>query len=415
MLSKVPPAFKFALPFTLLASPLLLAAAQPVDLETYGVYCNDPSTTALQLSAANVSDRSTHSQSTAPSNAAVSMNASVRSQRQTSIFSSDRWPAALRLLLSNPYAQSPAASHPQPTAASAESNCLAATGELSASSAVERLSSRRFLLSSASQIAQASGELPDLSGPSPTQSPAIKPPAAETPTIIEPESPAAEMPAKLPTVESPAARPLPPSVPSTPQPTVEPAPPPTAAPASPSDLPLLSPSPSLDPSNFTPTTVNPTPFDGKAIKTLAALSDGNYRYLSGEAEDRVYTHEELQQRGGSVFVFKKEGNVVTGNLLPRIGLPGICVTGIASGNRVSGEAYPDDRANTVQQSDRNIGDFEQPGNGALQISQPARTASGGLYYAGAILDLSNFSMINAGSSLPPASCNIGRMASRSEP
>ena len=411
MLSKVPPALKLALPFTLLASPLLLAAAQPVDLETYGIYCNDPSTTALQpnASAANASDRTSHSASNTQSNAA-SMEAVVRSQRQPSLFSSDRWPAALRLLLSNPYAQSPA-SHPQPSAAPADSNCLAVKGKPSASSAVKHSSSSQFPLSSGHQLAQAPGELPDLSGPAPTQAPATKPPAAETPAI-EPEPPAAETPTKLPAVEPPTTRPLPPSAPSILQPIAEPVPLPTATPAAPPDLPLLSQPPSVDPNNITPTTVNPTPFDGKTIKTLAALSDGNYRYLSGQADDRVYTNEELQQRGGSVFVFKKEGNIVTGNLLPRIGLPGICVTGIASGDTVSGEAYPDGSVNTVQQSDRNTGNSEQQGNEALQTSQPSRTASGGLYYAGAVLDLSNFSMINAGSSLPPTSCNIGRTANR---
>ena len=404
MLSKVPPALKFALPFTLLASPLLLAAAQPVNLETYGVYCNDPSTTALQLnaSAANVSDRTSHSSSHAQSNAATaaSMETVVRAQRQPSIFSSDRWPATLRLLLFNPYPQSPTASYPQPSTAPADSNCLAAKGNPSASSAAKHSSSSQFPLSSSPQLAQAPGDLPDLSGPAP----AAKPPA------IEPEPPAAELPTKLPSVEPPAARPLPPSTPLSLPSAVEPAPPLTAPPASPPALPPFSQPSSVDPTNITPTTVNPTISDDGTIKTLAALSDGNYRYLSGEAEDRVYTHEELQQRGGSIFVLKKEGNFVTGNLLPRVGLPGICVTGIASGNRVSGEAYPDGSANIAQPGDRSTSNSEQQGNEALQISQPTRTSSGGLYYARAVLDLSSFSRINAGSSLPPASCNTGRTA-----
>ena len=388
MLSKVPPAFKFALPVTLLASPLLLAAAQPVDLETYGIYCNDPSTSSqLNAPVANASEQSGPLQSDAiaqPSAAsAASMAALVRSERQMSVFSSDRWPAALRLLLSNPYAESPTASHPQPSAAPADSNCLADKGEPSASSAARQSFFRKLPLSSGPQVAQASGELPDLSGPLPTPAPAVKPPAADIPAV---EPPAAEPPAKLPAVE-------PPAVPS----------------PSPNPSPLSQP-PSFDPSNVTPTTVNPTPFNGRPITTLAALSDGNYRYLSGEAEDRLYTREELQQRGGALFVFKKEGNVVTGNLLPRIGLPGICVTGIASGNTVSGEAYPEGSASTV--SDRTVASetFQPQGSGALQIRHTTRTASGGLYYAGAILDLSNFSMINAGPSLPPASCNMGRTA-----
>ncbi len=285
--------------------------------------------------------------------------------------------------------------------------------------AAQQQSLGQLPLTSSPQVAQASGELPDLSGPSPVPAPAVEtpielptvgtptvePPTVETPTIETPAKPPAEppakLPAKLPAVETPALQPLPSSAPSSPPPAAEP-PPSTVAPA-----PLANPSPlsQPDPSNFTPTTLNPTPFDGKVIKTLAALTDGNYRYLSGEAEDRVYTDAELQQRGGSVFVFKKEGNLVTGSLLPRIGLPGICVTGIASGNTVSGEAYPNDTTATFQDSD--IGQTFQPdGSGALQIRRTTRADNERLYYAEAVLDLSDFSMINAGSSLPPASCNV---------
>ncbi|MGB3299337.1 MAG: hypothetical protein WBA76_13790 [Phormidesmis sp.] len=390
MLSKVPSVFKFALPVTLLASPLLLAAAQPVDLETYGIYCNDPSTSApqLNLSAANASDRSAQSPSEAQSNPAspTSTKASVRSQRQASFFSGDRWPAALRLLRSNPYADSPRVSHSRPATEPPQSNCLAVKNE-------------PFSV----QIAQAAGELPDLSG-SPIPAPIAEPPAVTpsviTPPVITPSvitPPAVEPPAKPPVVESPAALPsLPASEPSLAQPTAPVSPPPTAASPLPENLPSLGQPSSLDPNNFTPTTLNPTLFDGKPIETLAALRDGNYRYLAGEAEDRIYTDDELRARGGSVFVFKKEGNLVTGNLLPSIGQPGICVTGVTSGDRVSGEAYP-------------LGDADAlPNISALQMSQTARTGGAAPYYAGATLDLSGFSMINAGASLPPASCKAGR-------
>ena len=73
---------------------------------------------------------------------------------------------------------------------------------------------------------------------------------------------------------------------------------------------------------------------------LATLPDGNYRYISGGTEASIYTNQELRQRGGSIFLLKKEGDTVTGDLLPRLGLPGICITGSASGDTVSGGRLP---------------------------------------------------------------------------
>ncbi len=147
---------------------------------------------------------------------------------------------------------------------------------------------------------------------------------------------------------------------------------------------------------------------------LATLPDGNYRYVSGETEGSGYTDQALRQRGGSLFLLKKEGDTVTGDLLPRLGLPGICITGSVNGDTISGAAYPDDTTDTLQDSARNIGEtFEPYGSGALQIRR-TRTEGNRLYYASAILDLSNFSRINAGSSLPPTRCGAGRTGFRDQ-
>lgn len=147
---------------------------------------------------------------------------------------------------------------------------------------------------------------------------------------------------------------------------------------------------------------------------LATLPDGNYRYVSGETEDSVFTDQELRQRGGSIFLLKKEGDTVTGDLLPRLGLPGICITGSANGDTISGAAYPYDTTDTLQDSARNIGEtFEPYGSGALQIRR-TRTEGNRLYYASAVLDLSNFSRINAGSSLPPSRCGAERTGFRDQ-
>lgn len=156
------------------------------------------------------------------------------------------------------------------------------------------------------------------------------------------------------------------------------------------------------------------PLQGRNSEPLANLPDGNYRYISGIAEDRAYSDEELRQRGGSLFILKKEGNQITGDLLPRIGLPGICVAGTANGNTVVGAAYPYDTTDTLQDSARYIGETYEPyGSGALQIRR-TQTQGSGLYYADAVLDLSSFSMINAGSSLPPSRCGIGQTGFRDQ-
>jgi hypothetical protein len=223
----------------------------------------------------------------------------------------------------------------------------------------------------------------------PEELPAVNPRQIEPPIL---DSPALEPPAVEPPPMPTAAPTAPPATPSTAAPASLP---PAASPveASPANQPS-----SIDPSNITPTTVEPTPFDGVAIATLASRPDGNYRYLSGAAEFRAYSDAELQQQGGSVFILRKSGNNITGLLLPKIGQPGICVAGVVSGNTVTGSAY---LKSSEQISEATLQAY---GSGALVVNQPTPTASGELYYAEAVLDLSNFSMINAGVVLPPASC-----------
>jgi hypothetical protein len=244
-----------------------------------------------------------------------------------------------------------------------------------------------------------SAPLPTLGTP-----PATAPPENVPPSTVPVEN--APVPAEaVPAPAEPAAPAVPPAAPP-------PATPPAAvpAPAAPSEA-----DPGVDPNNATPTTADSTPFDGIVMPTLESLPDGNYRYLSGEVEDRVYSEAEVRSRGGSVFILKKQGNTVTGNLLPRVGLPGICVNGTVSGNTVTGAAYPDDTTDSLQDSARDIGETYEPyGSGALQISQTTRTENGGLYYAGAVLDLAGFSRVNAGSMLPPDGCSAGRTGFRDQ-
>ena len=73
-----------------------------------------------------------------------------------------------------------------------------------------------------------------------------------------------------------------------------------------------------------------------------------------------------------------------------------------------------DTTDSQQDSAQQIGENYEPyRNGALKIRR-TRTEGNRLYYAGALLDLTEFTPINAGSSLPPNSCLAGRTGGRDQ-
>jgi len=184
-----------------------------------------------------------------------------------------------------------------------------------------------------------------------------------------------------------------------------------AIPARPMSPPAAN--PALDPSNYTPTTVAPSPFQGNVVTTLESLPDGSYRYLAGSFEYGSYTNEQLIANGGSVFLLTKLGNEVTGSLYPQLDAAAICITGTVSGDTVTGAAYPvsvsemtaeETNAVEVPAENTEVGEsFRSYEETPLQVRQ-RRTTAGQPYYVGASLDLSEFSRINAGSSLAPTRC-----------
>ena len=144
------------------------------------------------------------------------------------------------------------------------------------------------------------------------------------------------------------------------------------------------------------------PVDGSTpatfYETIAGLADGNYRYVSGPADERTYSDSDLISRGGVLFVFRKTGDELIGTY-SYIDGEAICVTGRISGNTVSGQAYPD--AGTA----RDLAEtFSVWGPAPFLRVRHTRGSGGGRYYASATLELNDFSRINAGSSLPPGSC-----------
>lgn len=394
-----------ALPVVLI-SPLLLSAGRLPATDSISATCNLEDAATFRQEPAegtNVANRRNAGNRTSTQPAA-------RSENELTAFVRDRWNAARRLIRENPYFSS---GTPEEQA-EAESLCLA---QLEADYEV--------------LIAQANpNELPDLgtfpSSPTPSSlipsSPIPSSPTPNSPTVSPNRAPVNNPPTNsaptnttpantAPAPAAPAARPMPQPENQSPenQSMVNPAQP-TARPAiDPAALPTAQ-----DPSVYMGPEFEPTPFDGKVIRTLADRPDGNYRYIAGEAEERAYSNEELRQRGGSVFILKKTGNTVTGDLLPRIGLPGICVTGTVSGDIITGAAYPYDTTDTLQDSVRQIGETYEPhGSGALNIRR-TQTDGDRLYYAGALLDLAEYTPINAGSSLPPSSCQLGRTGGRDQ-
>lgn len=376
-----------ALPVAL--SPLLISAARPPALDSIYATCSLEETTyaPAQTEGANASYRraagaqagSQAELSTQPEATEGGVNSFVR----------DRWNAVRRLIRENPYFSN---STPEEQA-QAEALCLA-----------QIKADYEVLLAQApsgDQLLPDLGAFPSIPIDVPTASPE---PMASPEPVVRPQPVASPEPVVRP---QPVVRPPIQPVESQP-PTQSSIVTPTAAPLA---IPIIDPATiqtAKDPSIYMGPEAEPTPFDGIVIKTLSELPDGNYRYISGAAEERTYSNAELQQRGGSVFVLKKAGDSVTGDLLPKIGLPGICVSGTVEGNVITGAAYPYAAADSLQDSAQPIGeDYEPYSSGALKVRQ-TRTEGDRLYYAGALLDLSAFTPINAGSSLPPTSCQTDR-------
>ncbi|MEM9805198.1 MAG: hypothetical protein AAF959_07945 [Cyanobacteria bacterium P01_D01_bin.56] len=149
------------------------------------------------------------------------------------------------------------------------------------------------------------------------------------------------------------------------------------------------------PNSGTPNSSNAAP---ALYDTVAALADGNYRYVSGSADERAYSDQELLSRGGVLFVFRKTGEELIGSY-SYIDGKSICVTGRISGNTVTGQAYPGDG------TARDLAEeFSFWGPATFLQVRRTQGSEGSRYYGSAILELNDFSRINAGSSLPPSSC-----------
>ncbi len=161
---------------------------------------------------------------------------------------------------------------------------------------------------------------------------------------------------------------------------------PTATPAAPATTPPTTPA------------ATTTPAPARSV-TVAALPNGSYRFWNGRPKAPVVTDETLLKEGGVLFVFRKEGDRITGNFSHIDGEDSACIFGIANNNTVSGFAYP--YSNEVKPAGEN---FQSWGpSGFLQVRR-SRTEGTINYYGSALLDLADFNRINLGPVVPPSRC-----------
>lgn len=161
--------------------------------------------------------------------------------------------------------------------------------------------------------------------------------------------------------------------------------------AEPESPPAESPLPeSPEPSPEPPSTEDPAPetppVDMPAEPTVSDLPNGNYRLVSADFPNRIVTDEELLESGGALFLFRKFGDTVTGSFSFIDHEGGSCITGIVEGNTITGDSFA-------------YSDVVRAGT-FLELGTEVEEGR----YEGSVLNLEDFSRINAGTRLPVESC-----------
>ncbi|MFK8184422.1 MAG: hypothetical protein AB8B99_13700 [Phormidesmis sp.] len=147
--------------------------------------------------------------------------------------------------------------------------------------------------------------------------------------------------------------------------------------------------------------------------SIGDLPDGNYRYWSRDAAERI-DEEEMMFAEGILFWFSKRGRNVTG-IFGEISGDAICIQGQANEDTVTGIAVRVFPEASVLSAGEEFVDF-LPG-GRLKIRRGRQLPSDRFLpledrqipinivrYDSALLDLSGLNRINAGTELPPERC-----------
>ncbi len=165
---------------------------------------------------------------------------------------------------------------------------------------------------------------------------------------------------------------------------------------SPPPFPTPTPRPTLTPFPTPIPTPTPTPTPTAFISNLP---DGNYRYWTGRPSGAIVSDEELLRNGGILFVFRKQGNQITGGY-GQIDNVGICLNGQINQNTLTGIAVEQGDASVISTGDRFVA---WDAAGLLRVRRGSKTGDR-IQYNGAIVDLSSFTRINAGNREPITRC-----------
>lgn len=159
-------------------------------------------------------------------------------------------------------------------------------------------------------------------------------------------------------------------------------------------------SPIASPPAVSPTaspTASPT---SSSSAYISSLPDGNYRFWTGRpTRGTTVTDEELLQKGGILFLFKKTGNQIVGNYA-QVDNIGICLSGQIDQNTLTGTAVQQGDAEVLSDGDRFVA--WDPA-GLLRVRRGVKTDTI-IRYGGAIADLRSFARINAGDRAPVSRC-----------
>ncbi|MEL6469700.1 MAG: hypothetical protein AAFQ74_08235 [Cyanobacteria bacterium J06623_4] len=142
-----------------------------------------------------------------------------------------------------------------------------------------------------------------------------------------------------------------------------------------------------------PVPETPVPENGL---NLSALPNGNYRVVSADLPNRIVTDAELVDAGGTLFLFRKFDDQITGTFSYIDSDLSACVTGTLEGNQITGEAIAATLADLeIDKESRFLG----PAN-TLELTNHLGEGR----FERAVLDLDGFSQINSGTRLPVETC-----------
>ncbi|MDY7020445.1 MAG: hypothetical protein SWJ54_03660 [Cyanobacteriota bacterium] len=138
------------------------------------------------------------------------------------------------------------------------------------------------------------------------------------------------------------------------------------------------------------------------LPTIASLPDGNYRYVT--ANHTAMTDTELAQTDALIFLFRKNGNQIIGQLSIANGSRKICISGEVNVNTITGQAVELFENLEEVEAKNSAEEFTNwDVTGSLRVRRSIREGNK-VTYKSAILDLNGYNHMNTGTEQPPMRC-----------